>query len=219
MIERVAAAEPVRTETSSRKLLAGATALALVVATGCDSSIGPVHLQIQTGGVRFDDFVIEPTQEYGRIHGSKMVSMDALVVASEEELTLPTFSTGWTFTTLLVSAYHPEFLYVWTGEAKTAFGEMTLPPLKPQRLVDYLEEHGKISLRMVEAHLDRILLSYVPVFESAESRKRLRRYLPSLRDLVQRASWQSRPSSHWATEADARADLQETLRAISESMQ
>jgi hypothetical protein len=178
-----------------------------------------VHLQIQTGGVRYDDFVIQPTQEYGRFHSSKMVSMDALVVASEEELTLPKFSAGWTFQTLFVSAYHPDFLYVWTAEAKSASSEMTLRPLQPQRWVDYLEEHGEVSLRVVQNHLELLLASYVPAFETRESRKRLRRYLPGLRELVQRASWLSRPSSRWRTEADARAEVQETLLLISKSMQ
>ena len=58
-----------------------------------------------------------------------------------------------------------------------------------------------------------------PAFEARESRKRLRRYLPGLRELVQRASWLSRPSSRWRTEADARAEVQETLQTISELMQ
>jgi len=215
--------------------------LLFVITAGCASSIGPVHFRIETQGVRYDDFVIEPTQEYGRFrietqgvryddfvieptqeygrfHSSKMVSMDALVVASEEELTLPRFSVGWTFTTLLVSAYHPEFVYAWTGKARSAGGEMTLPPLSPQSWADYLEEHGGVSLRVVDGHLDRILLAYVPVFEPGDPRKRLRRYLPGLRALVSRASWQSRPSSHWPTEAKARADVEQKLGAISALM-
>jgi len=208
MIGAVPTAGPVQTAMSPRSLIAAGIALALVAATGCDSSIGPVHLRIQTGGVRYDDFVIQPTQEYGRLHSSKMVSRDALVVASEEELTLPKFSTGWTFTTLFVSAHHPEFLYAWTAEAKSASSEMTLRPLQPQRLVDYLEEHRGVSLRVVQNHLELLLVSYVPAVEAGESRKRLRRYLPGLRELVQRASWRSRPSSRWRTEADARAEVQ-----------
>lgn len=203
----------------SRSLIAAGIALVLAAVAACASSVGPVHLRIETDGVRYDDFVIEPTQEYGRLHGSKMVSMDALVVASEEELTLPKFPAGWTFTTLLVSAYHPEFVYAWTGEARSAGGEMTLPPLKPQSWTDYLEEHGEVGLRVVGHHLDRILLAYVPVFEPGEPRERLRRYLPGLRELVARASWLSRLSSHWPTEAEARADVEEKLRAISELMQ
>jgi hypothetical protein len=199
--------------------MAAATALILVITAGCDSSMGPVHLRIETGGIRYDDFVIVPIQEYGRFHGSKMVSMDALVVPSEEALTLPKFSTGWTFTTFLVSVYHPEFVYAWTGKAKTPGSEMTLNPLRPQRLIDYAEEHGGISLRMVEAHLDLILIDYVPAFEAGESRRKLRRHLPGLRELAGRASWQSRPSSRWPTEAAARADLEETLRAIANAMQ
>lgn len=190
----------------------------MIVAGGCDSSIGPVHLEIDTGGVRYDDFVIEPVQEYGGFHGSKMVSMDAMVVASEEALSLAEFRVGWTFTTLLVSAYHPEFTYVWTGQAKTRRSEMMLPALKPQKWSDYRDEHGEVSLRMVEAHLDRILLSYIPAFEPGERRRRLRRYLPGLHELADRATWQSRPSSHWANEAEARADLHATLQKISDSL-
>ena len=63
-----------------------------------------------------------------------------------------------------------------------------------------------------------MLLSYVPVFEAGESRKRLRRYLPGLHDLVERASWLSKPSSRWPTEADARAGLEEAFQAVSELM-
>lgn len=202
---------------SLRSLIAAASALFLV--TGCDFSAGPVHLRIQTGGERYDDFVIEPVKEYSRFHSSEMVRMDALVVASEEELTLAKFSTGWTFAALFVSAHHPEFLYVWTGEAKSASSEMTLRPLQPQRWVDYLEEHGEVSLMVLQNHLELMLVSYVPAFETGEPRKRLRRYLPGLRELAQRASWLSRPSSRWRTEADARAEVQETLKAISELMQ
>jgi hypothetical protein len=219
MIGTVLTAGPVQTALSLRSLIAAGTALALVAVTGCESSIGPVHLRIQTGGVRYDDFVIQPTQEYGRFHSSKMVSMDALIVSSEEELTLPKFSAGWTFQTLFVSAFHPEFTYVWTAEAKSASSEMTLRPLQPQRWVDYIEEQGEVSLRVVQIHLEQLLVSYVPAFEARESRKRLRRYLPGLRELVQRASWLSRPSRRWRTEADARAEVQETLQTISELMQ
>lgn len=203
----------------SRFLIAGASVLALGIVTGCESSIGPVSLEIETGGVRHDDFVIVPIHEYGRLHGSKMLSMDALVVPSEEVLTLPEFSVGWTFTTLLVSVYHPEFVYAWTGKAKTPDGDMTMPRIRPKRLADHIEEHGGISLLAVEAHLDRLLLDYVPAFEAGEPRRRLRRYLPGLRELARRASWQSRPSSRWPTEADARRDLDETLRDMADAMQ
>lgn len=196
-----------------------AAASALVFVTGCVFSAGPVHLRINTGGERYDDFVIEPVQEYARLHSSEMVRMDALVVASEEELTLPEFSTGWTFQTLLVSAYHPEFVYAWTGQAKTASGEMTLRPLEPQRWADFIEEHGEVGLRVVQNHLELLLASYVPAFEAGEPRKRLRRYLPGLRDLAQRARWLSKPSSRWRTEADARAEVEETLQAVSNMMQ
>lgn len=202
---------------SPRSLIAAASLL--VFAAGCDFSAGPVHLRIQTGGVRYDDFVIQPFKEYSRFHSSKMVLMEALVVASEEELTLPKFSTGWTFATLFVSAYHPEFVYVWTAEAKSASSEMTLRPLQPQKWVDYLKEHREVSLMVVQNHLELILASYVPAFETGESRKRLRRYLPGLRELAQSASWLSRPSSRWRTEADARAEVHKTLEAISELMQ
>ena len=217
-IIRVPATGRLRVGISLRWVIACVHALIVVVTSGCDSSIGPVHLQIQTGGVRYEDFVIEPTQEYGRIHGSKMVTMDAQVVASEQALVLSGFTAGWTFTALLVSVYHPEFIYAWTSQAKSPNGEIELPPLHPRKWSDYIDEHGEVSLRMVEAHLDRILLGYIPVFEPGESRRRLRRYLPGLRGLVEQASWKSKPSSHWVSEAEARADLHETLQAISESM-
>jgi hypothetical protein len=56
--------------------------MTVAVTGGCNSSVGPVQLQIKTRGVRYDDFVIEPTQEYGHKHGSKTVSMDAQIVAA-----------------------------------------------------------------------------------------------------------------------------------------
>ena len=208
----------VRSSLFSRSLIAAGTGLACVAVTACNSSIGPVHLRIQTGGVRCDNFVMEPVQEYGRLHGSRMVEMDPQVVASEEDLTLPEFSVGRTFTTLLVSAYHPEFVYVWAGEPKPSNGEMAMA-LQPQSWVDFLEEHRQVSLRRVESHLDLLQLKYVPVFEAGEPRERLRRYIPGLRALVESASWLSGDSGSWASEEDARADLQEKLQALLESMQ
>ena len=106
---------------------------ALVFVPGCVFEAGPAHLRIQSGGVRYDDFVIEPIQEYSRLHSSEMVRLDALAVASEEELTLPKFSTGRTFTSLLVSAYHPEFFCTATGKADSSSVQLTLSQLHPQR--------------------------------------------------------------------------------------
>jgi hypothetical protein len=187
--------------------------------TGCVFEAGPAHLRIQTDGKRYDDFVIEPIQEYGRIHSSEMIVMDALIVASEEELTLPKFSTGWTFTSLLVSAYHPEFVYAWTGKADSSSDELMLSPMRPRRWADYLEEYGEVSMEVVGGHLDNLLRSYVPTFEAGESRKRLRHYLRGLGELVQRASWLSGDSRLWATETEARADMQYKLQALSDLMQ
>jgi hypothetical protein len=191
----------------------------LVFVTGCVFEAGPAYLRIQTDGKRYDDFVIEPIQEYGRIHSSEMIVMDALIVASEEELTLPKFSAGWTFSSLLVSAYHPEFVYAWTGKADSSSDELLLSPLRPRRWADYREEYGEVSMQVVAGHLDNLLRSYVPTFEAGESRKRLQRYLPGLGELVKSASWLSGDSRGWATEAEARADLQDKLQALSELMQ
>jgi hypothetical protein len=190
----------------------------LVLLAGCDFSAGPAYLRIETGGERYDDFVLEPVQEYGRIHSSEMVVMDGVVVASEEDLTLPEFSVGWTFTTLLVSAYHPEFAYSWTGQADSSSDELILSPIRPQRWEDYLEEHGEVSLSVVWNQLEHLRISYVPVFEAGESRKHLQRYVPGLRELIQIASWVPADSRHWATEDEARADLAEMLQALADLM-
>jgi len=190
----------------------------LVLAAGCDFSAGPAYLRIETGGERYDDFVLEPVQEYGRIHSSEMVVMDGVVVASEEDLILPEFPVGWTFTTLLVSAYHPEFAYSWTGQADSSSDELVLSPIRPQRWEDYLEEHGEVSLSVVWNHLELLRISYVPAFESGEPRKRLKRYVPGLRELIQKASWVAADSRYWAAEDEARADLEEMLQALVDLM-
>ena len=204
-------------EILSRRSLIMAASL-LVLLAGCEYLAGPVYLRIQTGGERFEDFVIEPVQEYGRIHSSEMVVMDGVVVASEEDLTLPEFSVGWTFTTLLVSAYHPEFVYAWTGQVDSTSDELILSPIRARRWEDLIEEYGEVSLSVVANHLDLLLTSYVPVFEAGEPRQRLRRYLPGLRELIQNASWVSGDARRWDTEDEARADLLETLETFADLM-
>ncbi len=201
---------------SQRSLIMAASLL--VFLAGCEYLAGPVYLRIQTGGERFEDFVIEPVQEYGRIHSSEMVVMDGVVVASEEDLTLPEFSVGWTFTTLLVSAYHPEFVYAWTGQVDSSSDELILSPIRARRWEDIIEEHGEVSLSVVANHLDLLLTSYVPAFDAGEPRKRLRRYLPGLRELIQDASWISGDARRWDTEDEARADLLETLESLADLM-
>ena len=202
---------------SARSLVAAASILAVV--SGCVFDAGPAELRIQTGGVRYDDFVIVPVQEYGRFHSSEMVLMDALVVPTEEDLTLPKFKAGWSFMTLLVSGYHPEFAYAWTGKADSSSKELILSPMRTRRWADYREEYGEVSLMVAGGHLDNLLLSYLPAFEPGEQRLHLRRYLAGLRELVESASWQSGDSRIWATEAEARADLQEKVQALSDLMQ
>jgi len=193
-------------------------ACVLVFLAGCDFSAGPAYLRIETGGERYDDFVLEPVQEYGRIHSSEMVVMDGVVVASEEDLTLPEFPVGWTFTTLLVSAYHPEFAYSWTGQVDSSSDELILSPIRPQHWDDFFEEHGQVSLSVVWNHLEHMRISYVPAFDTGEPRKRLQRYLPGLRGLIQNASWVSGDSRLWATEDEARAGLEDMLKALAEMM-
>lgn len=204
-------------EMLSRRSLILAASVLLFLA-GCEYSAGPAYLRIETGGERYDDFVLEPVQEYGRIHSSEMVVMDGVVVASEEDLTLPEFPVGWTFTTLLVSAYHPEFAYSWTGQVDSSSDELVLSPIRPQRWEDFLEEHGQVSLSVVWNQLEHLRISYVPVFESGEPRERLRRYLPGLRELIQEASWVPGDSRHWDNEAEARTDLEEMLQALADLM-
>ncbi len=201
----------------SRRSLIMAASL-LVFLAGCEYLAGPAYLRIQTDGERFEDFVIEPVQEYGRMHSSEMVVMDGVVVGSEEDLTLPEFSVGWTFTTLLVSAYHPEFVYSWTGQADSSSEELILSPLQPQRWTDYIEQHGEVSLSVVANQLHHLLIAYVPVFEAGEPRQRLRRYLPGLRELIQNASWVPGDARRWDTEDEARADLLETLETLADLM-
>ena len=202
----------------SRPLSIAVTTLMLVL-PGCSFSAGPANFHIETGGVRYDDFVIEPIQEYGRIHSSDMVVMDPLIVASEEEMTIPPFSTGWFFTTLLVQAFHPEFVYSWTGKADSSREDLILSPLRPRRWSEYLEEHEEVSMQVVGNHLDQLLTSYLPAFEPGEPRSRLRRYLPGLRELLGRARWLAGDARYWATEAAGRAALEQKLQALDALMQ
>jgi len=212
----IARVHPMMQMLSRRSLIMAASSFIFVA--GCDFSAGPVYLRIETGGELYDDFVLEPVQEYGRIHSSEMVVMDGVVVASEEDLTLPEFPVGWTFTTLLVSAYHPEFAYSWTGQVDSSSDELILSPIRPQRWEDFLEEHGQVSFNVVWNHLEHMRISYVPAFDTGEPRKRLQRYLPGLRELIQNASWVSGDSRLWATEDEARAGLEEMLQALAEMM-
>lgn len=212
----IARVYPMSGTLSRRSLILAASLLAFLA--GCEYLAGPVYLRIQTDGERFEDFVIEPVQEYGRIHSSEMVVMDGIVVGSEEDLTLPEFSVGWTFTTLLVSAYHPEFVYAWTGQADSSSDELILSPIRARRWEDIIEEHGEVSLNVVANHLELLLTSYVPTFDAGEPRKRLRRYLPGLRELIQNASWVSGDARHWDTEDEARTDLLETLETLADLM-
>ena len=190
----------------------------LMLLTGCEYSAGPAYLRIETGGERYDDFVLEPVQEYGRIHSSEMVVMDGVIVASEEDLTLPEFPVGWTFSTLLVSAYHPEFAYSWTGQADSSSDELILSPIRPQHWEDFLEERGEVSFSVIWNHLEHMRISYVPAFDTGEARERLQRYVPGLLELIQKASWVSGDSRRWATEDEARANLEEMLQAIADLM-
>lgn len=194
-------------------------ATAIVTLAGCNFSAGPAYFRIDTGGARHDDFVIEPIQEYGRIHSSDMVVMDPLIVASEKDLTLPPFATDWFFSTLLVQAFHPEYVYSWTGKADSSSDELILSPLRPRRWSDYLEEHGEVSMQVVGNHLDLLLTHYVPAFEPGEPRNKLRRYLRGLRELVGQAQWLAGDSRYWATEAAGRAALEQKLQALDELMQ
>lgn len=191
---------------------------AALLASACDFSAGPAYLRIDTGGERYTDFVIEPVQENGLIHSSEMVRMPARVVSTEEDLTLPAFETSWNFTTLLVSAYHPEFVYTWTGKADSSSEDLTLSPLHPQKWTDFLREHGRIALERVADHLDHLLLVYVPAFEAGEPRRRLRRYLPGLEALVRSASWSTGDARRWATASEARQDLARRLDRLSDLM-
>ena len=206
--------------TGSLALRMPLAAMAVVLAaTGCEFRAGPASLRIDTGGERYTDFVIEPVQEYGWIHSSEMVRMPALVVASEEDLTLASFETGWNFTTLLVSAYHPEFLYSWTGKVDSESDDLILSPLRPRKWTDFLAERGEIGLEPVANHLEHLLGTYVPAFAPGEPRRRLRRYLPGLEALARAATWSRADTRRWATEAEAREDLARRLRALSEAMQ
>jgi hypothetical protein len=84
-----------------------------------------------------------------------------------------------------------------------------------------MAEKGKKSVpfRSGTAFFALLLQNFNQAVEAGKSRTRLCRYFPGLREFVQQASWLSRPSSRWRTEADARAEVQETLQAISELMQ
>ena len=198
-------------------MLAG-TVMAVSGAVGCVRSVGPLPLLIETGEVSREDFVIVPIQEYGRLHSSDMVPMKPMIVASGRELSIPRFTAGPTFTTLLVSVYHPEFVYTFTGDSQSG-GPITLLPVQPQTWDEYRAEHGNIPLRVVHAHLERLLLDYVPVFPEGEERARLRRYLPGLEELVGRAEWtRGDAGARWPAETDGRTALGDLLRQIGEAI-
>lgn len=191
----------------------------LCLATGCSSWVGPVHLRIATGGARYDDFVIEPSLGYRRLHDSDVVVQPLLIVASEEDLNLPRIPKGGAnFSTFTVSAYHPEFVYTWTAESRPRGGVITLPLMTPQSWDDHLKQHGPVSMAVANSHLDRIQLRYLPAFEAGAARRRLQRYLPGLADFVAAAEMQRGDSSYWPDEEQARNALEEKLTAISRLM-
>lgn len=184
------------------------------VLSGCDFTAGPAYLRIETGGVRYEDFVVEPVQEYGRIHSSKMVKMPGIVVASEEDIVIPRFSTGPLFSTLLVSVYHPEFMYDWTGQADSNSDELLMTPAQPRLWSDYIEKEGPPHMERVWNHLELISCCYVPAFDPGGPRQRLQRYLPVLTEIVARSKWQPGDSSRWPNEQAARAQLEAQLEAL-----
>ena len=191
----------------------------MLLCAGCDFTAGPAWFRIETGGVRYDDFVIEPIQEYGRIHSSDMVVMEPIIVSSETDLTIPPFETDWFFTTLLVHAFHPEFQYSWTGREDSSSDDLILSPLWPTRWSDYLAEHGEIRMEVLGNHLDQLLTAYVPAFDPGEPRARHRRYLHGLHLLREHAKWTDSDVRYWATEAAARADMERKLQDLEELMQ
>lgn len=191
----------------------------VAVLCGCDLAAGPAYLRIETGGIRYDDFVIEPVQEYGRIHSSEMVKMAGIVVASEEDIVIPRFTIGPLFSTLLVSVYHPEFLYDWTGQMDSNSDELVMSPVRPRLWRDYIENEGAPSMQRAWNHLELMSCCYVPAFDEGAARQRLRRYLPGLREIVANSTWQSGDPSLWPSEDAARADLDARLEAIAAMLQ
>lgn len=185
---------------------------------GCDSTAGPAYLRIETGGVRYDDFVIEPVQEYGRIHSSKMVKMPGIVVASEEDIVIPRFATGPLFSTLLVSVYHPEFMYDWTGRTDSNSDQLLMSPVRPRLWSEFIEQEGPPNMERVWNHLELMSCCYVRAFDPGGPRQRLQRYLPVLTEIVAKSKWQSGDSSRWSSEEAARAQLEAQLEALAEML-
>jgi hypothetical protein len=190
----------------------------VLLLTGFFWSAGPATLWIETGGSPREDFVIRPVKEFARLHSSRMVPMASLVASSERELTIPRFSAGWSFQGLLVSVFHPEFEYAWNRADKSLGGELKLPVIRPRAWSELLAAEEGVALRHVDAHLDRLLGSWVPAFAEGPPRAALRRYLPGLRRLVEHARWHTGDASFWSDEAAARAALAETLDLLEASM-
>jgi hypothetical protein len=187
----------------------------LLLAAGCVPWVGPVHLRLETGGVRQDDFVIHPAKMYGRIHGADAEWLAPQVVSSETDLTIPRSWAGATFSSFHVYVYHPEFVPTLAGESKS--GKITLRPVRLESWTGRLDSPG-VSVTTARMHLKRLRENWIPAFEPGPARVRLRRYLPGLEQLVARVTLEPEDEGQWGTIEAGRTDLDSDLRSLAEMM-
>jgi len=181
----------------------------LLLVVGCTA--GPVHLRIDTGGKRYQDFVVRPATRHGFLESSRTEWLEPIVVASEEELTLPRFDRGPTVSTYGVWVYHPEFATEYTGAEPQ--GEMRLPPVRPRPWSEIAAEEGPLTYSRVAQHLSEMNEGWLPAFP-LERRAGLARYLPGLRELAEGARMGSGDASRFETERAARGHLERQIESL-----
>jgi hypothetical protein len=190
---------------------------------GCLPWVGPLSVRIDTGGVPYDDFVIQVGKHYGHGHGTDVKTLVPRIVSSGEDLTLGRMLAGPTLTSIAVVAFHPAFDHGWTMRARSFGSSVAFPAIRPVTWTEILENEGRVSMKKVYNHLESIRIYYVPAFPEEEHQK-LRRYLPGLRELVARARFligdlHKTDELDWFDDASARKDLVRSLEAIDSLLQ
>lgn len=201
---------------TSRGCSVGSVSLAgvqVLLLAGC--SAGPVHMRIDTGGQRFDDFVIRPALRHGFIERARTEWLNARVVSSEEALTLPRFGSGPSVSTFAVWVHHPLFATVYTGQEPG--DEMRLPPVRPRAWSDIVDAEGPLTFSRVSQHLSELNEGWLPAFD--ESRRAAPRvYVAGLEELVHGAQMGSGDWSRFESEAAARAHIESQLDRLMDKM-